>query len=148
MIERVLIIAAIAIAITIIWAGIRLWRARALRRLAAQSPFAGLVEPGRPAVVSFSTPGCAECRTRQAPALKRLAAELGEQVTLLALLAPDHPQLVDRLGILTVPATVVLDATGVVRYVNLGFADSAKLAAQLNAAATRPHQVPTQGAYA
>lgn len=148
MIERILIIAAIAIAVTVIWAGIRLWRARALHRLAVQAPFAGLVEPGRPAVVSFSTPGCAECRTRQAPALKRLAAELGEQVTLLALLAPEHPQLIDRLGILTVPATVVLDATGVVRFVNLGFADSAKLAAQLNAAANHPRHAPTQGAYA
>jgi hypothetical protein len=47
------------------------------------------------------------------------------------LAAPDYPQLVDRLGILTAPATVVLDMTGTVRFVNLGFMDAATLAAQL-----------------
>lgn len=45
--------------------------------------------------------------------------------------ALDHPELVERLGILTVPATVILDTRGTVRHLNLGYADDAKLTAQL-----------------
>lgn len=132
MIERMLIIAAIVAIVTIIWAGVRVWRGWMLRRLADAAPFAGIVAPGRPAVIGFSTPGCAECRFRQAPALKQLSAERGDQMTVHSLLVSDYPELVDRLGILTAPATVVLDAAGVVRHVNLGFAEAAKLAEQVS----------------
>jgi thioredoxin-like negative regulator of GroEL len=94
-----------------------------------------VVPPGKPAIVAFSTPSCAECRTRQAPALKQLATQFGEQVEIRSLQATEHPELVDRAGILTVPATVVLDARGVVRHLNLGFTDSETLASQLRSAA-------------
>lgn len=130
-IDRLLILAGLALAVALVWLAVRVWRARKLAALAAEAPFAAIVPPGRPAVVAFSTPTCAECRTRQAPALVRLRAELGDAVTVRTLAAPEHPELVERLGVLTVPATAVVDARGTVRALNLGFADAVRLAAQV-----------------
>lgn len=131
MIERLLLILAIIAVVALAWAGIRIWRAWKVRSLASESPFEGIIPVGKPAVVGFSTPGCVECRTRQAPALAHLAAALHGTVTVRTLAAPEYPHLVDRLGILTAPATVVLDAAGVVHFVNLGFTDAATLAVQV-----------------
>jgi thiol-disulfide isomerase/thioredoxin len=135
MIERLLIIVVVAGVIALVWMAIRTWRMWCLHSLARRTPFAGIIPTGKPAVVGFSTPGCVECRTRQAPALARLSANLGDQVTVRTLPASEYPHLVDHLGILTAPATVVIDATGVVRFVNLGFADAEKLATQVNSIA-------------
>ncbi|MCS6888486.1 thioredoxin family protein [Chloroflexus sp.] len=132
-IERLFIIAALAAGILLIWRGLRRWHARRLHALHQATPFAGMVPLGQPAVIAFSTPGCRECRTRQAPALAQLATLMGEQVVVATLSAPEHPQLIARLGILTAPATVVLDAYGVVQQVNQGFADAATLARQVRA---------------
>jgi thiol-disulfide isomerase/thioredoxin len=142
MIERLLIIVVVAGVIALAWMAIRAWRAQHLRSLARRTPFVGIIPPGRPAVVGFSTPGCVECRTRQAPALARLSANLGDQVTVRTLPASEYPHLVDQLGILTAPATVVIDATGVVRFVNLGFADAEKLTTQVNSIAHPVHNRP------
>lgn len=131
MVDRLLLIIAIAVAVVLAWGCLRLWRAWMVRALAHETPFAGIIPTGKPAVIGFSTPGCVECRTRQAPALAHLAATLEDAVTVRILAAPEYPHLVDRLGILTAPATVVLNATGAVRYVNLGFTDAATLAGQV-----------------
>ncbi len=131
MFERIFILFALALLIASVWAAVRLWSAWKLRRLRAAAPLADLAPPGRPAVIAFSTPSCAECRTRQAPALSRLAAALGDQVTVCSLSALEHPDLVQRIGILTVPATVVLDAAGMVRHLNLGYASDVRLREQL-----------------
>jgi hypothetical protein len=63
-----------------------------------------------------------------------LAGELGEDVAIVRLSALEHPELVEQAGILTVPATVVLDASGAVRHLNLGFTDAARLATQVRGA--------------
>jgi len=131
MVERLGILFALALLIVVGWATIRLWSAWKLRRLRAAAPLADLAPSGRPAVIAFSTPSCAECRTRQAPALSRLAAALGDQVTVRSLSALEHPDLVQKIGILTVPATVVLDSAGMVRHLNLGYASDTRLRKQL-----------------
>ena len=131
MIERIGILIGLACVIVTAWAGVRVWSAWKLRRLRAAAPLANLAPMGRPAVIAFSTPTCAECRIRQAPALSRLAAALGDQVTVRSLSALDHPDLVQKIGILTVPATVVLDAAGMVRHLNLGYASDVRLREQL-----------------
>ena len=131
MVERIIILIALALLIVAAWAGVRVWSAWKLRRLRAAAPLADLAPMGRPAVIAFSTPTCAECRIRQAPALSRLAAALGDQVTVRSLSALDHPDLVQKIGILTVPATVVLDAAGTVRHLNLGYASDVRLREQL-----------------
>ena len=131
MFERIFILCGLALLIAAGWAGVRVWSAWKLRRLRAAAPLADLAPPGRPAVIAFSTPSCVECRTRQAPALARLAAVLGDQVTVRSLSALEYPDLVQKIGILTVPATVVLDSVGTVRHLNLGYASDARLREQL-----------------
>jgi len=131
MLERVLILVGLVLLVVLIWWLTVLWRTWRVRRLRHVRPLVGLVPAGQPAVVAFSTPTCAECRTRQAPALARLAATLGDRVTVRTLSALEHPALVERVGVLTVPATIVVDADGRVRHLNLGYAAEATLRAQL-----------------
>jgi thiol-disulfide isomerase/thioredoxin len=135
MLDRLLILALVAVLIAAGWAILRLWRAWKVRRLGADTPLASLVPLGRPAIVAFSTPSCAECRTRQAPTLARVSAALGDAVIVRSLSALEHPDLVDRIGILTVPATIILDRDGHVRNLNLGYASDERLSAQLAALA-------------
>jgi thiol-disulfide isomerase/thioredoxin len=129
---RVLIVVGLIVVVAAIWLLVTAWKNLKLRRLSDQSPLLSLVPSGKPAVVAFSAPYCHECHTRQAPALARLNAELGGRVVVTSLSALEHPDLVNRLGILTVPATVVLDARGVVRHLNLGYASEVKLREQLS----------------
>ena len=131
MIDRLLILSLVAAAIVVGWGVFRLWRAWMLRRLGADTPLVGLIPPGRPAIIAFSTPTCAECHTRQAPTLARLSTALGEAVTVRSISAIDHPDLVGRIGILTVPATVILDREGHVRNLNLGYASDERLHSQV-----------------
>ncbi|MBX0328162.1 thioredoxin family protein, partial [Oscillochloris sp. ZM17-4] len=104
------------------------------RSLEGDRPFAAIVPAGVPAVVAFTLPGCADCRARQAPALRRLSESLGERVHVRTLTVSEHPELADKLGLLTVPATAVVDARGVLRHLNQGFADEGRLAGQLGVA--------------
>ena len=131
MLERLLILCGLVLLIVAGRGALRLWRAWKLRQLASDAPLAELAPLGRPAVVAFSTPTCVECKSRQAPALARLAGALGDTITVRSLSALEHPDLVDRIGILTVPATVVLDGRGVVRHLNLGFASDQQLRDQV-----------------
>lgn len=131
LVERLLIIGGVTLAVLLVWGGIRYWQARTVRSLAQKTPFTGLVPVGKPAVVAFTTPGCRECHFRQLPALARLAGAVNDQVTICTLQAADYPQLVTQLGILTAPATVVLDARGMVRHINLRFVDTPVLLQQV-----------------
>jgi hypothetical protein len=131
MLERALVLLAVAALVLAAWGLVRLWRRARVRRLRSARPLAGLAPTGRPAVIAFSTPECVDCRQRQAPALARLAEQLGDAATIRTLSADDHPALVRQLGILTAPATVVVDADGRVRHLNLGYAPEATLRGQL-----------------
>lgn len=133
MIDRVFILMGLALLIAAGWGALRMWRAWKLRRLGDNAPLAAVAPLGRPAVIAFSSPSCAECKSRQAPALGRLNAALGEAVTVRSVSALEYPELVQQIGILTVPATVVLDRRGVVRHLNLGYASDARLREQVAA---------------
>jgi thiol-disulfide isomerase/thioredoxin len=131
MIERFLILLGVTLTIVAVWGALRAWRSVKLRRLSSQSPFSSIVPPGKPAVVAFSAPYCRDCHTLQEPALARLEQNLSQRVSVKSLSALDYPDLVEQLGILTVPSTVVIDARGTVRHLNLGYASDAKLREQL-----------------
>lgn len=133
MLERLSLVLLIGLLVTGGLLSLRIWHSRKLQRLRVSQSLVSLVPPGHPAIIAFSTPSCAECRTRQAPALARLTARLGEQVTIRSLSALDHPHLVWQLGILTVPATVVLDQTGTIHHLNLGYTSDQVLQAQVSA---------------
>ncbi|MGH2344443.1 MAG: thioredoxin family protein [Chloroflexota bacterium] len=85
--------------------------------------------PGRgPAIVYFYGPHCADCR-HQAAVLQRLAADRGIAVARVD--ATRESSLADTLAVMTVPSTMVVDATRHVRAVNLGFRPYDDLFAQL-----------------
>ena len=87
------------------------------------------LHPRQPTVLYFWSHDCHQCRTAQAPALDRLAAEGGAHVVPIDAVA--ERALADRFGVLTVPTTIVLDPSGEVRAVNHGFAPLPKLRAQV-----------------
>ena len=132
--DRFLLLLALVAVMVAGWALIRLWRVWKVRRLQDDTPLTDLAPAGQPAVIAFSTPQCAECRTRQAPALARLSRIAGGAVTIRSVSALEHLALAERLGVLTVPATVIVDRRGHVRQVNLGYASEDQLMNQLRSA--------------
>src|SRR3954452_6129006 len=130
MTTRIFIVILVAAGIVVARQIFLLWRQRRLERV-QRAPvlpeLAALLQPGQPTVLAFSTPGCTECRTLQTPALRKLDERLRGQIHVAHLSAPEHPELVSHFGILTVPATVVLDADGVARHVNLRYTNQDRL---------------------
>lgn len=90
---------------------------------------------GRPVVVVFSTPGCAACRTAQRPAVAALEERSAGRVRVVHVDASERPRTAQAFGVMTVPATVVIDARGTVLAANQGFATAERLAGQLGVAA-------------
>jgi len=84
---------------------------------------------GEPAILYFSGSRCVQCRALQEPALERLAQQV--RVAVRKIDAAREPEIARRFHILSVPATVVLDARHRIRGVNVGFADEQQLLEQL-----------------
>ncbi len=101
---------------------------------ASRSRAEALVQPGRPAVLYFTTPDCVTCKVYQRPQLRRLESMLGERVQVVEIDAQASPELAGQWGILSVPTTFVLDASGKPRHVNHGAVPAEKLAEQIAAA--------------
>lgn len=86
---------------------------------------------GKPAILYFTTPECAPCKTLQRPALQRVREQLGEAFQIIEINAYDHPQLADQWGVFSIPTTFVLDAQGHPRFVNRGVARAEQLLHQI-----------------
>jgi len=140
MIERFLVLLALAAAIALTVLVVRAWTRRNVRSLQqAADPKAwahlGEVSDGRRTLVTFSTPSCAACHTAQAPAVKAVEAHLGPStVRVIRVDAARRPDVARAFGVLTVPSTIVLAPTGQVVAVNHGFAPSGRLVEQLQRA--------------
>ena len=89
---------------------------------------------GSPAVciLAFSSAGCHRCHQLQTPALQRVLEMRGANVAIIEVDAPSSPELTQRYQVLTVPTTVVLDATGRAHAVNYGFSHTRRLLAQVD----------------
>lgn len=85
-------------------------------------------------ILAFSSEDCSPCHTLQRPALNRLVGERPGQIEVVEIDAPTSPELTKRYAVLTVPTTVVLDATGRAHAVNYGFAPFGKLLDQVDEA--------------
>ena len=134
--ERALILAALAAMLPALVLSGRRLAGRRFERTRTGSADAlweslGTVPDGRPTVVAFSTPACAVCRAAQKPALAALQQRSKNGVRVIQVDAAEQPQVARAFGVLTVPATVVLDQSGVVLAANQGFATTDRLAAQL-----------------
>jgi thiol-disulfide isomerase/thioredoxin len=137
MIERLLLLLAVTALVTVgvlltrAWVGIRTRRvmaappSRLLQALQAEAD-------GRPSLITFSTPSCAACHTAQHPAADAVARELGtERVRVVHVDASTQSDIAHAFGVLTVPSSVILDATGRITAINHGFAPSRQLLEQL-----------------
>jgi thiol-disulfide isomerase/thioredoxin len=88
-------------------------------------------QSGHPAIVYFTTPTCAPCKTIQRPAIEKLKKKLGEQLQVFEVDASAEPELAQDWGVLSVPTTFVIDSEGTPRHVNHGVATAEKLTYQL-----------------
>jgi thiol-disulfide isomerase/thioredoxin len=86
---------------------------------------------GTPAILYFTSPGCAPCESVQSPALERLRLAYRAGVQVLEVDATRQPHLADAWGVLSVPTTFLIDADGRPRAVNHGVARFERLYAQL-----------------
>jgi thioredoxin 1 len=133
MVERMLVLAAVAGGVALLIGAGRAFVAARRRRALAAAPFTparGAGEAGPVRVLAFSTPQCQQCRLLQKPALAEVAAQT-EQVEILSIDALEQPELAERYGILTVPSTVVLAPNGRASAVNYGFAPARVLLEQI-----------------
>ena len=93
---------------------------------------------GSAGIIALSADGCVQCEKLQKPALSRLRTQRGD-VPVTHLRIEEHPDLVKKLGIFTVPTTIVHDASGAIRHVNLGYTDDVTLYNQLAFVSAPPH---------
>jgi hypothetical protein len=126
LIERVLLLAALAALLAaVLWALSR-WPRRVPSPDEIWSTL-GTTPDGRPLVVTFSGPACAECGVQ-----KRIAGGLGDGVRVLEIDAAARPAIASSFGVLSVPTTVVIRADGSVAAVNRRLVQAADLQAQLS----------------
>ncbi len=131
-VERLLIL---LVAIGLLAVVYFVWKWTQARRLAAvthdplPSDVDALVPAGRPALLYFTTPDCAQCRFRQTPILQQLSAQAGVAVHTLD--AIQHEAAARFFGIMTVPTTVWLDAERKPVAVNHGLATLDQLQRQM-----------------
>jgi thiol-disulfide isomerase/thioredoxin len=87
--------------------------------------------PGLPAILYFTTPSCAPCRTVQRPTIRKLEERLGKWFQVIEVDAAARPELAEEWGVLSVPTTFIIDGAGKPRFVNHGIASAEKLIRQL-----------------
>ena len=83
-------------------------------------------------ILVFSSADCHQCHKYQIPALQRVTEARKYQVSVEEIDAPASPELAQRYQVLTLPTTVVLDATGRVQAVNYGLANTQCLLEQVD----------------
>lgn len=110
------------------WGWLRL-RVQRLAEVALPEALQQLVQPGRPAILYFTTDSCVQCRLQQAPALERLAADTGIPVHRVD--AVTQSDLTAFYGVMTVPTTVVLDPQRRPKAINYGLTPLQKLQEQV-----------------
>jgi thioredoxin-like negative regulator of GroEL len=124
------------VVLLIVWSGRRFVANQRQQALAAPLPdtlgtsSAANRAPVR--ILAFSSEDCTQCYRLQTPALQRVVAARGDQIAVVEIDAPNESDLTQRYHVLTVPTTVVLDATGRAHAVNYGFANAQKLLTQVD----------------
>jgi thiol-disulfide isomerase/thioredoxin len=124
----------VLIALGIIGSGLlAYWLLQRLSLRRAASRVLGLREYriGRPAILYFTTPACAPCKTVQRPAIESIRDRLGDALQVFEVDASRQPDVADAWGVLSVPTTFVIDPHGRPRAINHGVATAEKLYSQL-----------------
>ena len=89
------------------------------------------LNPGTPAILYFTTPNCAPCKTVQRPAIQKVKQALCEKIQVIEIDASEQTDLADEWGVLSVPTTFIIDKNGQPRQINHGVTRAEKLLAQL-----------------
>jgi thioredoxin-like negative regulator of GroEL len=143
MVERAVILAVAAVAVSAAVIAAQWWSRRGVARLRT-SPAAGLwtalgASPdGRPSLIVFSTPSCTACRTAQYPAVEAVEASFGSALRVLKVDLSRQPAAAAAFRVLTAPSTAVLTGDGRLGSFNHGFAPADQLSAQLSAVGASP----------
>jgi thiol-disulfide isomerase/thioredoxin len=131
MVERLLILIVALLIVLLVGSGWRWMQKRRMAQLAVDNvpaEVAQLVAEGKPALLYFTTESCVQCRFQQSPILSELATQTPLPVYTVD--AVKQERLADYYGIMTVPATVVLDSRRRPVAINHGLASLARLQAQ------------------
>mgnify|MGYP002725776132 CR=1 FL=1 len=132
LLERVLILSALAIGIGLTIVAYRWFVQHVTKRQAAIDWHSRLtLTSDIPALLYLWTRTCRTCHTVQKPAVDKVAAQHPSSLSVVSVNATDHPEITRDLHLVTVPATVVLDARGHIRHINRGLADFATLRRQV-----------------
>ena len=131
MIERLLILALVGAGAWLAYHAVCCWQTRRATHAAARDPLLDTLRPGVPAIVYFTSPTCAPCRTQQRPAIQRLLDELNDRVQVIEVNALNQPYAARRWGVLSIPTTFVLDGGGTLRQINHGVTGADELKQQL-----------------
>lgn len=125
-------VAIIAGGLALYWLLNRYILVRAERSQASQDGQVPGAKPGTPAILYFTTPDCAPCRTVQRPALRALQERLGEQsLQVIEVNVQEQPDLASRWGVLSVPTTFIIGADGRLKHVNHGVTRAERLLEQI-----------------
>ena len=89
-------------------------------------------KPGIPAILYFTTPTCAPCKTVQRPAIQELQQTMGDSLQVIEVDASEQTDLADYWGVLSVPTTFIIDSHGQPRHINHGVTRAEKLREQLS----------------
>ena len=122
----------------VVWSGRRFVEAQRRRALAAfplSSDGGNTIADANLSLVrilAFSSDDCRQCHEMQIPALQRVLDARGSKVSVAEVDAPNSPDLTERYRILTLPSTVIMDASGRAHAVNYGFANTQRLLEQVD----------------
>ncbi|MFM2032560.1 MAG: hypothetical protein RLZZ297_1325 [Chloroflexota bacterium] len=136
MTERILVLTLIAAAVVFL----RWYLQQPTRRAHATAVILPIDHHGKAGIVALTAPGCTQCERLQKPALLRIS-DKRDDINVSTADIGDHPDLVKRLGIMTVPTTIVHSADGTIHHVNLGYTDDVTLYNQLAIVSAPPHCV-------
>jgi thioredoxin-like negative regulator of GroEL len=84
-----------------------------------------------PSILYFTGETCTICHTAQKPALRALAAGIDPDVEIREIDIAVEPEVARRYRVMSLPTTIVLDASGQVTDINVGFANGEVLRRQL-----------------
>ena len=121
--------------VLVVWSGRRFVEAQRRRALAADPLSPGVdtsASLSQVRILAFSSGDCRQCHEMQIPALQRVLDARGSKVSVAEVDAPNSPDLTQRYRIMTLPSTVIMDASGRAHAVNYGFANTQRLLDQVD----------------
>ena len=121
--------------VLVVWSGRRFVEAQRRRALAAVPLSPGVATSAslsQVRILAFSSDDCRQCHEMQIPALQRVLDARGSKVSVAEVDAPNSPDLTQRYRIMTLPSTVIMDASGRAHAVNYGFANTQRLLDQVD----------------